>query len=258
MPPAPARRILRERDEWPLTDGRRVTIERVHDPRARHLRLIVNERGLRLTVPRWASATQAGEFLQRNEAWLHEQLARVANAEPERAQLRPGADLQLPLRGALLPLSWREGRFARLHREDDGLVLQLPERAGPERAARLLREFYLAEARADVGRWLPNYLAGLPRAPALWRIRPLRSLWGSLSSSGALSLDLALVLGRPAAFEYVLVHELCHLIQANHSRAFWHEVEARFPAWRCERDYLRCAGMGLKRQLSSLLDPTPR
>lgn len=57
----------------------------------------------------------------------------------------------------------------------------------------------------------------------------MSSQWGSLATDGHMALDLALVLGRPSAFEYVVVHELCHLIQANHSPAFWREVECRFP-----------------------------
>ena len=81
----------------------------------------------------------------------------------------------------------------------------------------------------------------------------MSSQWGSLAPDGAVALDLALVLARPSAFEYVLVHELCHLMRADHSRAFWREVEARFPAWREERDYFHADGRRLKATLRSLL-----
>jgi len=83
----------------------------------------------------------------------------------------------------------------------------------------------------------------------------LSSLWGSLSARDALSLDLALVLGKPAAFEYVLVHELCHLIHRNHARGFWREVEARGQDWRAQRDYLHGEGAALKASLRRLLAP---
>ena len=81
----------------------------------------------------------------------------------------------------------------------------------------------------------------------------MSSQWGSLAPDGSMALDLALVLGRSSAFEYVLVHELCHLIHANHSRRFWREVEARCPGWRDERDYLRGEGLALKGTLARLI-----
>src|SRR5690606_6420236 len=109
-----------------------------------------------------------------------------------------------------------------------------------------LREFYSQQARADLGAWLPKYLPALPRAPLSFRLRPLSSLWGSLSPADALSLDLALVLGRPSALEYVLVHELCHLIHANHSRAYWREVEMRWPDCRGECADLHTDGPDLE------------
>ena len=118
---------------------------------------------------------------------------------------------------------------------------------------RALRDFYEAEARADAGRWLARYLPGLPRAPRRVRFRPMSSQWGSLAPDDSVALDLSLVLARPTAFEYVLVHELCHLLQPDHSRAFWVEVEARFPGWRGERDYFHAEGRALKAALRALL-----
>jgi predicted metal-dependent hydrolase len=233
-----------------LADGREVPVRWVRDPRARRLRLLVSERGARLTLPRSASRRAALAFLDEHRDWLALQLAKQPAPLPPFVR---GGDDVLPLRGSDVPLAWRDGRFARATLGDHGVELQLPERAGDAQARAALREFYLQQARADLGAWMPRYVPGLPRPPRTIGLRALSSIWGSLSPSGAVSLDLSLVLGRASAFEYVLVHELCHLIHANHSRPFWREVEARWPDWRRERDYLRGAdGMALKAKLARL------
>jgi predicted metal-dependent hydrolase len=244
-PPASEIRPLR------LADGSDVPVRWVRDPRARRLRLIVSEKGARLTLPRAASQKLALAFLDQHRDWLADQLAkRPATTD---APFARGSNETLPLRGHELPVEWCEGRYARAQLGAHGLELQLPERAGDAQVRAALRDFYLGQARQDLGGWMPKYLPGLPRPPSSFKLRPLSSLWGSLSAGDALSLDLSLVLGRPSAFEYVLVHELCHLIHANHSRGFWREVEARWPGWRDERDYLRGEGLALKARLSRLI-----
>ena len=161
------------------------------------------------------------------------------------------------LRGGEVPLRWQTGRLCMVQREardDAATVFTVSARAGSAAIARALRDFYEAEARADVGRWLPRYLGGLPRPPRRFRFKQMSSQWGSLAPDGSVALDLSLVLARPSAFEYVLVHELCHLIRPDHSRMFWREVESRCPRWRDERDYFRTEGRRLKAGLRALLD----
>lgn len=247
LPPADERIALT------LPDGDSVDVVRVRHPRARRIKLTVNERGVRLTLPLRASLRAADAFLQAHRDWIAAQLPKwIARATAAPFDLDTA---MLPLRGRMLPLRREAGRYARVHVADERIVLALPERAGEASARRALKEFYLAQARSDVGRWLPQYLPSLPRAPSVIRIRPLSSLWGSLSARDALSLDLSLVLGEPAAFEYVLVHELCHLVHRHHRPAFWREVEARGQDWRAQRDYLRAHGAALKANLRGLLAP---
>lgn len=235
-----------------LEDGRRVDVLRVRDPRARRIRLSVDERGARLTLPPRASLASGEHFLHEHRAWLARQLvAQSAHADDALVRGEPGS---LPLRGVEVPLHWEAGRASRVEIDPEGgLRFRAPASAGDAALHRALKDFYEAQARADVGRWLPKYLAGLPRPPRRIMFKRTSSLWGSLAPDGSLALDLALVLGRPSAFEYVLVHELCHLVHADHSRPFWREVEARFPAWRDERDYLRADGRRLKGRLRALL-----
>lgn len=274
------RAIERDTFELALADGRTIGVQRVRDPRARRIKLSVDERGARLTLPARASRIAGERFAIAHRDWLATQIARHAlDAMP---RLQPFHSARLPLRGVELALRWQAGRFCRLQREapgdgnrncrdndsnepttghdhdhegeDAGLVFTLPERAGAPAIARALRDFYEAEARADVGRWLPRYLPGLPRPPRRFRFKSMSSQWGSLAPDGSVALDLSLVLAPPSAFEYVLVHELCHLVHADHSRRFWAEVEARCPQWRDERDWFRAEGRRLKASLRALLD----
>ena len=250
---APAKpRLQRDTIELTLDDGRCIEVLRVRDPRARRLKLSVDERGARLSMPLRASLVAGERFLHEHRGWLTTQLA--VHVAATSAGLQRDVTDSLPLRGTLQPLRWAAGRATRLDIETDGgLLFCTTTRAGDAALQRGLRDFYEAQARADVGRWLPKYLHDLPRAPRRIVFRRTTSQWGSLAPDGTLSLDLALVLARPSAFEYVLVHELCHLLHADHSPRFWREVEARCPGWRVERDYFRAEGRILKSQLRGLL-----
>ncbi len=260
-PPEPAARPAEDMIAVTLDDGQVIPVRRVRHPRARRIKLSVDARGARLTLPPRASLVAGERFANEHRQWLAVQLQRHAIEEQPRLQ-RDVTDA-LPLRGRLLPLRWRTGRYTRVLHEgglredgllDDGVLwIETTSHAGDAALARALRDFYEAQARADIGRWLPRYLPALPRAPARVQLKRTTSQWGSLSPDGSLSLDLSLVLARPSAFEYVLVHELCHLLHANHSRAFWREVEARFPDWRAERTYFRGEGQRLKAAMRALL-----
>lgn len=240
----------------PLADGTDLQVHCRHHPRARRIKLSVDERGARLTLPPRASVASGERFAREHRQWLIVQLQR--HAVEEQPRLLQDLTDALPLRGAMLPLGWRAGRYTRVLHDGGGvqagmLWMEATPRAGDAALARALRDFYEAQARADIGRWLPKYLPSLPRAPARVQLKRTTSQWGSLSPDGSLSLDLSLVLARPSAFEYVLVHELCHLLHANHSRAFWREVESRFPDWRTERTYFRGEGQRLKATMRALL-----
>ncbi|PJK05232.1 hypothetical protein CO610_11135 [Lysobacteraceae bacterium NML95-0200] len=255
--PAPKLQTTTENVELILPDGEPVPVAIQRHRQARRFKLSVDERGARLTLPAYGSLQQALDFLHAHRGWLarHWHDVQAAHAPA----LCIGQTRQLPLRGEQLGLHWQPGRITRLQQQGDALCFEvrgleaLQGQYSTPAIRRALRDFYEAHARADVARWLPRYRDGLPKAPARIQFKRTRSRWGSLSWNGNLALDLALILARPSAFEYVLVHELCHLIHHNHSPAFWHEVEQRFPAWRDERDYLRREGLALKARIQQLL-----
>ena len=76
-------------------------------------------------------------------------------------------------------------------------------------------------------------------------IRNQRSRWGSCSPRGHIALNYRLVLMPPEVRDYILIHELMHLKQANHSIRFWRLVEAACPAFRDAERWLRAHGPSL-------------
>ena len=70
-------------------------------------------------------------------------------------------------------------------------------------------------------------------------IRNQRSRWGSCSKKGNLNFNYKMVFLPPELQDYIVVHELCHLGEFNHSRKFWALVEQKMPAWQGMRKRLR-------------------
>lgn len=80
-------------------------------------------------------------------------------------------------------------------------------------------------------------------------IRSQRSRWGSCSGKGNLSFNCLLMLTPPEVLDYVVVHELCHRLEMNHSPRFWAEVERVLPDYRTRRTWLKDHGGAILRRL---------
>src|SRR3546814_1983142 len=85
--------------------------------------LSVDERGARLTLPPRASLVSGERFVREHQHWLAQQLA-AHDDNDAIAPLQRNITAQLPLRGQMLPLQWREGRVTRLQFDGDALVMQ--------------------------------------------------------------------------------------------------------------------------------------
>ena len=165
---------------------------------------------------------------------------RVKRARRYVLRVRPDGDLRVTIpRGG----SMREAvRFAERHLEwahrQRSKVLAARRPAHVEKALR-----------AQAARDLPPQLHALAAVHGLdvrrVSIRNQRSRWGSCSARGHIALNYRLLLMPPDVREYILVHELMHLKQPNHSIRFWRLVEAACPGFRDAERWLRKHGAAL-------------
>lgn len=229
-------------------------------PWARGISLRVTATGaLEVVARRRHSPRTIARILTSEAAWIQAAQAEVAT---RRQALQPPPTWRLPPEIHLPAIETRwavtvratAARGVRVAQADpEGLVVvgQVGEVAACRRALRrwLLRQgqVHLLPRLAEV-----SHACGLPYVRST--VRHARSRWGSCSRAGVISLNARLLLPPPLV-DYVLVHELCHTRELNHSPAFWRLVARQCPAYAIHRAALRAAG----RQVPAwALDPEER
>lgn len=188
--------------------------------RARRLRLRVDVRDGSpvLVMPPRASLRQGLAFAAAHAGWLR---ARIA-ALPPRIALAAGTTL--PLEGVPHRLAQGEG-WRSVTIEDGTILVGDP----PGDFARLLLAWLKRRARNAIVARATLLAERLGRPFGRITLRDPHSRWGSCSRKGDLSFSWRLILAPPSVLDYVVAHEMAHLVEMNHSAAFWKIVAGLAP-----------------------------
>lgn len=110
----------------------------------------------------------------------------------------------------------------------------------PERVQKAVRQWYRDRALNVFQRRLNLMIETLPwtKTSPTWRIMEMQTQWGSCSSEGAILLNPHLIKAPSLAIDYVLLHELCHLVEHNHSPRFYELLDRFMPEWRSVKEKL--------------------
>jgi predicted metal-dependent hydrolase len=154
------------------------------------------------TIPRGGSQREAWSFIERSKPWIQQQLAKPL----------PDQRTDVWFRGAKIPIADFDINFVR----------QLAEAELTRRTIALA-----AQTNSEISRIT---------------VRNQRTRWGSCSRRRAISLNWRLIQTPAFVVDYIILHELMHLRQMNHSQHFWDEVEKVCPTWREAEKWLRQHG----------------
>ena len=99
--------------------------------------------------------------------------------------------------------------------------------------------WYKKRAKSKIIERLPRLTLQLVRWPASIQIKDQKCRWGSCSRNGVVRFNWKIIMPPVPVMDYLIVHELCHLIHQNHSPAYWKEVEAALPNYKEMREWLR-------------------
>ena len=219
--------------------GKNITVRLRVNPRAKRLILRIDQKkGEAVAVaPSKRKLAEAAAFAKSKQGWIAAQLEKTTQT----LCFEDGA--VFPLRGKPCQLSLAPAgtntRIATLV-PGDPQRLHLPG-AAETLSARALR--YLKKAaRDDLTQAVTIHAERLGVTPARISIKDTRSRWGSCSARGNLSFSWRLILADPFVLDYVAAHEVAHLLEMNHSPAFWAQVERTYPDWKPARNWLRANG----------------
>lgn len=209
---------------------------------ARRYILRVNARGDGgcVTIPRGGCRAEARNFAERNLAWLEDTLKRWQE------QTRIAADENHVL--------FRGETVAVVRKSDDELLLgvqTLRIRAGIGNLRAELKASLWKLAKAELPLRLHELAAAQGLAVKRVSVRDQRSRWGSCSVKGVVSLNWRLIQTPDFVRDYIMVHELMHLREMNHSARFWKLVHEAFPRTTEAEQWLKTHSALLRERISS-------
>ncbi|MBX9634458.1 MAG: M48 family metallopeptidase [Magnetospirillum sp.] len=218
--------------------GRFVDVTVKHSALAQRMSLRIDPvRGPVMVLPPKAKLADAERFLTGHRIWLAERLARL----PGKVALEDGTPI--PILGIPHPIRHAPEARRGVWIEDGALVVS----GRAEHVGRRVTDFLKSEAKRLIVPQAHDLAARLNRKPARISVKDTRSRWGSCSSAGDLAFSWRLVLAPEWVLTYVVAHEVAHLVEMNHSPAFWAVVETLVGDSHAPRKWLKSFGPGLHR-----------
>ncbi|MBI4809662.1 MAG: M48 family metallopeptidase [Nitrosomonadales bacterium] len=225
-----------------LLSGKEVSYTLKRSGYRRSIGLRIDDRGLTVNAPLRASEKWLHSVLLDKADWVVDKLDTWESKRAPPIEWADGA--RIPFRGEefILQLTQKKrGAVAQLH----GGVLQVPVGIDAEAAAigKSVTHWYRIEALQVFRECAEHFASQMNVSPREIKLSTARTQWGSCTVQGVVRLNWQLVKMPLHLIDYVVVHELAHLVEMNHSPAFWQVVERACPDYRQCRAELRSCGV---------------
>jgi predicted metal-dependent hydrolase len=258
--------------------GQRVIEYELRRSRRRSIGFLIDSGGLRITAPRHTPLAEVDAALSEKADWVLRKLDewRTYVERRERSAIRWTFGERIPYLGGHLVLEPADEPAGAARRKPcavayfsgqgvgdsvgdsvgdglgDGLIVDgatsardnalriwLPPGAPADAVRDAAQDWLKARARDVFAERMPTYTARLGREPSRWGLSSARTRWGSCAPDGSIRLNWRLIHFPLAIVDYVIAHELAHLVHLNHGPRFWAKVESLMPDYREARQMLR-------------------
>lgn len=214
--------------------GRSIPYRLQRTQRRRTIALLIDEQGLRIAAPLHATQRAIDAMLREHASWVLRKIGDWQQKRPPPRRWEAGE--RIMLYGAPLTLAPQPGID---HPQLDEDRLLFGAHLAPAAIESGVRGWLRTQALACFGRSCRDFSSRLGLASPELRLSDARTRWGSCHASGRIRMNWRLVQAPQAWIDYVAAHEVAHLVQMNHSPAFWRAVAALVPDYAGRRQALR-------------------
>ena len=219
--------------------GLRVEIVRSRR-RTAALHIVGNE--LQVRVPNQVRDESIIEILQKKRPWIRRKVVQLKEVPVSQPKEFVSGEA-FPFLGQNFRLKVQEGHRVGVQLSEGYLLATVrPFEVGEQRKQRIqqyLKSWYRSRAEERLQEKVERYSKQIGVSPKGLRVREFKSKWGSCDSRGTIAFNLNLIKAPHPIVDYVVIHELCHMIQPNHSKNFWKEVEKYDASYKEHRAWLK-------------------
>jgi predicted metal-dependent hydrolase len=211
----------------------------IRSPRRRTVELQVREGEAFVRAPARISPQKLRDELCKSGKWLEDKLA-IARTQPRPVRRRFVSGEAIPFLGRELILEIRQAPRGGVSLSDDLLIVRMSGRVrySEKYIHRTLVDWISTRAQEHLGD-RADYFASLMGVE--WKgvkIKSFKTLWGSCSQTGELAFNWRIMMAPAGVADYVVVHELAHRLEFNHSQKFWKHVGSVMPEYKERREWL--------------------
>jgi predicted metal-dependent hydrolase len=204
--------------------------------------IVFPDGSLLVRAPMRASRKLIEEFVVSKVDWIEKQRSRLVTKSSKENPPSFGKKNKLVYLGESYPLEVKENNSRPLEFTGRKFILADP---GNGKSAGLVENWYRQQARKYLSERISWFAQEYHLQPKKLRISSARTRWGSCSSKGIVSFTWRLMLAPAEVIDYVVVHELVHLVENNHQKPFWSKVAGILPDYKQYRLWLKKNGREL-------------
>ena len=215
-------------------------VEVIRTDRKRSASIYLEEDGVKVRVPKSLPDGRVRDLIARKSPWIKRKLKDAElKAPPKPKEFVSGETFSYLGRNYRLKVLYSDTSSLKLIGGYLEASVLGPSKTQEEEVRSLLVDWYRIHAQEKLEEKTRRYARILQVEPNCVSVKDYKSRWGSCSTTGDISYNWRIVMAPHRIVDYVVVHELCHLLEHNHSPAYWRHVERIIPDFQECREWLK-------------------